>query len=292
MLCLSHRGWRLHSLRRMKLSIVGLGGSEDCIETAEETTVGELKQSIHKKYGVAPMLQSLVLGEVKLESDIQTLTECGIHDGASLTLFKSARVYSKIKSKDECTVEVSGARDGDTNREEGGLRIEFRPDGTFLLVSDDDNTRDNNSGSGGYSWDVLDKFDVAVGTFVTDQNGTTVHCNFVKHFQRSLKESGSLGERPLRRGKYSTIDESIDSGWSEMDQVASLKWQRLELSDPVWEPMKVEDAVTGGGTMLGIPIKQTASKLLRGEGSYESADFASAAVDEVVRLIGSDMVIS
>merc|ERR1712025_1135375 len=104
-------------------------------------------------------------------------------------LVKSTRVYSKKKCKDECTVEVSGSRDGDANVEEGDLRIEFRPDGRFILVSDDDNARANNSGSGGYSWDCLDKFDVAVGTFEIDQNGSTVHCTFVKHFQRILKES-------------------------------------------------------------------------------------------------------
>ena len=194
---------------------------------------------------------------------------------------------NKKKCKDECTVEVSGPRDSDTNIEEGELRIELRPDGRFLLVSDDDNTRDNNSGSGGYSWDVLDKFDIAVGTFEIDQNGSTVHCTFVKHFQRILRESGSSGECP----GPGRIDSSVDSGWSEMDQVASLKWKRLELSDSAWE-MKVEDVVTGGDTILGIPIKQTASTKLGGQGSFENADFSSAVVDEVVRLIGSDMVAS
>ena len=56
--------------------------------------------------------------------------------------------------------------------------------------------------------------------------------------------------------------------------------------------MKVEDVVTGGGTILRIPIKQTASTKLGGQGSYENADFSSAVVDEVVRLIGTDMVAS
>lgn len=257
------------------------------LETAPETTVGELKQLIHKKLGVSPMNQMLLFDEKQLESNTQALKECGIHDGALLTLVKSTKVYSKKKNIDECTKDVIGkGGNEEINHAEGHLRIEFRPDGKFLLMSDDDNSRQNNSGSGGYSWDCLDKFDVAVGTFEMNQDGSNVRCSFVKHFQRILKEEGSSGGGP----SPDEMKDRIDSGWLEMEQVASLKWNRLDLSDSIWQ-VKVDDVATGGGSILGIPIKQTAASTLCGDGNFEKDDFSSAA-DDVLRLLGLDTLAS
>merc|ERR1712216_507251 len=99
------------------------------------------------------------------------------------------------------------------------LRLACYEDGQCLLVKDSDGGGVPGSGqSGGYSWGICDTFDVALGTYKMSTDGNKVECNWTKHFQRKLRESGD------EHGIEWDDDEKFDSGWTEMGETAAWKW--------------------------------------------------------------------
>ena len=173
------------------------------------------------------------------------------------------------------------------------FRLACYENGQCLLVRDSDLCYGPPSCcSGGYDWGACDTIDVALGTYAMNADGNKVECNWTKHFQRKLSETGNECWDEVKLS---------DSGWTEMVETASWKWKHFDLSmrhvggdesdEGKWE-MEHGSLVTGGSHILGIPIiKNTSYPDGTQPGAFGGLDLvknleASNPADDVLGLLG------